>query len=138
MELVVVILSILLGSIPAAIALTKGRSFARWWLYGAALFVVALPHSLIISKNTEKIERKRLASGEWKKCPFCAEFIKAEAKVCRFCGRDFPMVTREDQLFQKWKDKDNSGGLSTQAVVGIVLAIIFTIATLSGVLSFLE
>jgi len=27
---------------------------------------------------------------ESKKCPFCAELVKKEAKVCKHCGRDFP------------------------------------------------
>ena len=107
-----VMLLALLGLIPAAIAQSKSRSFVRWWLYGAALFIVALPHSLIISKDTQEIERKQLASGGSKVCPFCAEVIKAEAKVCRFCGRDLPVVTREDQLFQKWQNEDKGGGFS--------------------------
>jgi hypothetical protein len=27
---------------------------------------------------------------ETKKCPFCAELVKREAKVCKHCGRDLP------------------------------------------------
>jgi hypothetical protein len=29
-------------------------------------------------------------AGPTKVCPFCAEAIKAAAKVCRFCGREMP------------------------------------------------
>jgi hypothetical protein len=38
----------LLGLVPASIARSKGRSFFLWWVYGAALFIVALPHALIM------------------------------------------------------------------------------------------
>lgn len=30
------------------------------------------------------------AEGATRACPFCAETIKAEARVCRYCGRDVP------------------------------------------------
>lgn len=30
------------------------------------------------------------AAGATRACPFCAETIKAEARVCRYCGRDVP------------------------------------------------
>ena len=30
-----------------------------------------------------------------RKCPFCSEDIKPDAKVCRYCGRDLPPPVTE-------------------------------------------
>lgn len=84
----ILIISAFLGLIPAFIAQSKGRNFALWWFYGWMLFIVAFIHSIVLKPDVKAVEIKALASGDNKKCPHCAELIKAEAKVCRHCGRD--------------------------------------------------
>ncbi len=32
--------------------------------------------------------KSRQSSASLEPCPFCAELIQMQAKVCRFCGRD--------------------------------------------------
>jgi hypothetical protein len=31
-------------------------------------------------------------------CPWCAELVQPAAQICRFCGRDLPPVTEDEQL----------------------------------------
>jgi hypothetical protein len=75
-------LSILIGLIPAFIAQRKGKSFLLWWFYGAMLFIVALPHSLWVKPDNQKV-----TLGSVKNCFYCKELIKQEAKVCQHCGK---------------------------------------------------
>lgn len=82
-----IILWALLGLIPAVIAQNKGRSFGLWWFYGAMIFIVALPHSIIMSANKDSIEMNEREKGKVR-CPSCAEFIMEEAKVCRYCSKE--------------------------------------------------
>lgn len=35
--------------------------------------------------NEKKLEDKGISDGSMRKCPFCAEMVKAEAKVCKHC-----------------------------------------------------
>lgn len=49
----ILVFAMILGVIPAMIANGKGRSAFGWWVYGTLIFIIALPHSLLISKYVE-------------------------------------------------------------------------------------
>lgn len=81
---------LVLGVAAAAIASGKGRSGLGWFLIGFLLGPFGFLASLLVSGNQQKLDARALAAGQSKKCPFCAEVIKIEATVCRFCGKDLP------------------------------------------------
>lgn len=81
------LIAIVIGLVPAFIAKAKGHSFFVWWVYGALVFIIALPMALLLKTDQDAIKEREAVEG-LKRCPYCAETIRAEAIVCRFCNRN--------------------------------------------------
>lgn len=91
----VLIFLAILSVIPGAIAHSKGRSFFGWWFLGLLCFLPALITAIVIKPDYDLIERRQMRTG-MKRCPYCAEVIKGEAVICRYCQRELPKAPADE------------------------------------------
>lgn len=74
-----------------AVRIADRKHLGGGWLWGLALGWIGVwvlmaqptPRQFTIGPGTV------VASPELKKCPQCAELVRSEAKVCRFCKHNF-------------------------------------------------
>lgn len=82
--LALIFMALVLGLIPAAIAHAKGHEFWGFWLYGVLLFIVATPHAILLTPNRLRLDIWKARQG-FGRCPACAEMVRHQAQVCRYC-----------------------------------------------------
>jgi len=92
MEIVYCVISLIVGAICAFIAggisSSKGRSYSGGFFVGLFLGIIGVIIVSILPKDEEALEEKMLMDGTKKECPYCAEIIWIDAKVCRYCRRE--------------------------------------------------
>lgn len=114
------------GIAAAMVASSKGRDTGGWFVLGLLLGPFGLIFALIVSKEGPAQDER--------KCPFCAEYVKREAVVCKHCGRDLPSTQdRSDDAFKiNGRHEERQEYLKKQDKIAVtIIIILFSVALIA-------
>jgi hypothetical protein len=79
------------------VAKEKGKNGESWFIIGLLFGIIALIALIAIPSQSIKADTigiNQHAGG--RTCPFCAEWVKREAIVCRYCNRELPAYQKDE------------------------------------------
>jgi len=88
------------GFFCSYIATQKNRDSVTWFWLGFFFNFIAL-----ISIGVVPAEASKKLKAGLRRCPRCAEDVKSEAKICRFCQAELPELVgmTDEQLMERYK-----------------------------------
>lgn len=95
------------GLVAAVIASQRGNSWPIGLLLGFALGPLGVAIVAYWRKNP--IDNGAMPGDERCKCPKCAEWIMADAVICRFCGYAMPKDQADEVAVSAEKADDSAG-----------------------------
>jgi uncharacterized membrane protein YhaH (DUF805 family) len=116
-------IAIFIPSMAVTVRRLHDTNRSGWWmlislvpLVGGIFFLIFMTQDSTPGLNQygpnpkeEYIEIPKKISPEMKECPQCAELVKREARVCRFCGYEFyPKPKTIDEEINEFDKKNKS------------------------------